>query len=156
VSDHRLRLASAFLALAGAAVSGYLLWVRETGANLICAAGGCETVQSSQYSEILEMPVALLGLACYVALFATALLRSENARLLHTALALTGVVFSTYLLYVQIELIGAVCQWCLASDGIMSGLAILALLRLKSEQLPAEGSGASGGQVLRRTPRAAR
>ena len=139
VSDHRLRLASAFLALAGAAVSGYLLWVRETGANLICATGGCETVQSSQYSEILGMPVALLGLACYVALFATALLRSENARLLHTALALTGVVFSTYLLYVQIELIGAVCQWCLASDGIVSGLAVLALLRMRVAQrvLPA-------------------
>jgi uncharacterized membrane protein len=75
-------------------------------------------------------PVALLGLACYVGLLVTALLRSENARLLHTALALTGVVFSTYPLYVQIELIGAVCQWCLASDGIVTGLAILALLRL--------------------------
>jgi uncharacterized membrane protein len=134
VSDHRLRLASAFLALAGAAVSGYLLWVRETGANLICATGSCETVQSSQYSEILGMPVALLSLACYVALFATALLRSENARLAHTALALTGVVFSTYLLYVQIELIGAVCQWCLAGDGIVTGLAILALTRLRIAQ----------------------
>jgi uncharacterized membrane protein len=81
------------------------------------------------------MPVALLGLACYVALLATALLRTDNARLLHTALALTGVVFSTYLLlYVQIELIGAVCQWCVASDGIVSGLAILALLRLRIAQ----------------------
>jgi uncharacterized membrane protein len=44
------------------------------------------------------------------------------------------VVFSTYLLYVQIELIGAVCQWCLASDGIATGLAILALLRLRVAQ----------------------
>jgi uncharacterized membrane protein len=127
-------MASAFLALAGAAVSGYLLWVRETGANLICATGGCETVQSSQYSEILGMPVALFGFVCYVALFATALLRSENARLVHTALALTAAVFSTYLLYVQIELIGAVCQWYLASDAIVSGLAILALLRLRIAQ----------------------
>jgi len=76
-----------------------------------------------------------LGLpACYVALFATALLRNENARLLHTALALTAAVFSTYLLYVQIELIGAVCQWCVASDAIVSGLAILALLRLRIAQ----------------------
>jgi uncharacterized membrane protein len=139
VSDHRLRLASAFLALAGAAVSGYLLWVRETVANLICATGGCETVQSSQYSEIMGTPVALLGLACYVALLVTALLRSENARLLHTALALTAAVFSTYLLFVQVELSGAVCQWCLASDGIVSGLAILALLRMRVAQrvLPA-------------------
>ena len=131
MTDHRLRLTSAFLALAGAGISGYLLWVWHTGANLICATGGCETVQSSQYSEVFGVPVALLGLVCYAALLVTALLRSEDARLLHTALALTGVVFSTYLLYVQIELIGAVCQWCLASDAIVSGLAILALLRLK-------------------------
>jgi uncharacterized membrane protein len=134
VSDHRLRIASAVLALAGAAVSGYLLWVRQTGASLICATGGCETVQSAQYSEILGMPVALLGLGCYVALFVTAQLRSENARLAHTALALTAAVFSTYLLYVQIELIGAACQWRLASDAIISGLAILALLRLRIAQ----------------------
>jgi uncharacterized membrane protein len=80
------------------------------------------------------MPVALLGLGCYVALFVTAQLRSENARLAHTALALTAAVFSTYLLYVQIELIGAACQWRLASDAIISGLAILALLRLRIAQ----------------------
>lgn len=134
MSDHRLRIASAFLALAGAAVSGYLLWVRETGANLICATGGCETVQSSQYAEIMGVPVALLGVACYAALLVTVLLRGENARLVHTALALTAAVFSTYLRYVQLELIGAVCQWCLASDGIVRGLAILALLRLKIAQ----------------------
>jgi hypothetical protein len=31
-------------------------------------------------------------------------------------------------------LIGAVCQWCLASDGIVTGLAILALTRLRTAQ----------------------
>jgi uncharacterized membrane protein len=41
----------------------------------------------------------------------------ELARLPHTVLALTAAVFSTYLLYVQVELIGALCAWCLASDG---------------------------------------
>jgi uncharacterized membrane protein len=134
VTDHRLRIASAFLAFVGTGVSGYLLWVRQTGGTLICATGGCETVQGSRYAEVLGMPVALLGLACFVALAVTALLSSENARLLHTVLALTGVVFSSYLLYVQVKLIGAVCSWCLASDGIVSGLAILALLRLRIAQ----------------------
>jgi uncharacterized membrane protein len=117
------------LALAGAAVSGYLLWVRETSSTLICATGGCETVQSSPYSEVSGVPVALLGLAGYVALAATALPRGESVQFTHTALALAAAVFSTYLLYVQLELIGAVCDWCVVSDGIVTGLAILALLR---------------------------
>jgi hypothetical protein len=32
-------------------------------------------------------------------------------------------------------LIGAVCQWCLASDGIVTGVAILALVRLRVAQV---------------------
>jgi uncharacterized membrane protein len=95
VTEPALRRASALLAFAGAAVAGYLLWVRESGSALICATGGCETVQSSQYAAVLGVPVALLGLACYVALLATALLRSPNALLLHVGLALTAAVFST-------------------------------------------------------------
>ena len=142
MSDDRLRIASASLALAGAGISGYLLWVRQTGATLVCATGGCETVQSSQYSEILGVPVSLLGLVSYLALLVTALLRGENARLVHTALALTGAVFSTYLLYVQIELIGAVCQWCLASDVILTLLAVLCAERLRRlAARPQPGSG---------------
>jgi uncharacterized membrane protein len=139
VTERALRIASVLLALAGAGVAGYLLWVREAGSALICATGGCETVQSSAYAEVLGVPVALLGLAGYLVLLATALLRSDNARLLHTALALAAAVFSSYLLYVQVELIGAVCDWCLASDGIVSGLAVLALFRMRVAQrvLPA-------------------
>lgn len=134
MTEPALRSASALLALAGAGIAGYLLWVRETGSALICATGGCETVQSSQYAEVLGVPVALLGLTCYIALVVTAPLPRENARLLHAALALSAVIFSIYLLYVQVELIGALCAWCLASDGIMSGLAILALLRMSVAQ----------------------
>ena len=131
MSDRGYRIASAVLALAGAGLSGYLLWVRETSATLVCATGGCETVQGSPYSEVLGMPVSLLGLVAYIALAVTALGRSENVQFAHTALALAAAVFSTYLLYVQVELIGAVCDWCLVSDVIVTGLAVLALLRMK-------------------------
>ena len=134
MTERRTRFASALLALVGAAVSSYLLWVRETSSTLICATGGCETVQSSSYSEVLGVPVALLGLAAYLALAATALPRNESVQFAHTALALAAAVFSTYLLYVQVELIGAVCDWCLVSDGIVTSLAILALVRMKLAQ----------------------
>jgi hypothetical protein len=47
MSERTLRLATGALAVVGAAISGYLLYVRESGGALICATGGCETVQSS-------------------------------------------------------------------------------------------------------------
>jgi uncharacterized membrane protein len=144
-----LRGASALLALAGAGVAGYLLWARESGSGLMCATGGCETVQSSQYAEVLGVPVALLGLACYVALFMTALVPNANARVLHVVLALTGSIFSTYLLYVQLELIDAICSWCLVSDGIVSGLAVLALIRMRIETFESSGGREVGQRSFR-------
>jgi uncharacterized membrane protein len=80
VTERRVSALSAVLALAGAAVTGYLLYVRGTGATIACATGGCETVQSSRYSEIFGVPVAAVGLVGYVALFATALAVGERAR----------------------------------------------------------------------------
>jgi len=64
VSDGALRGAVAALSLAGIAVTGYLLWARWTSTELLCSTGGCETVQSSSYAELLGVPVAaalLLG-----------------------------------------------------------------------------------------------
>lgn len=140
MNDEALRLAIGVLALAGAAVAGYLVWVRETGATLVCATGGCGTVQSSQYAEVAGVPVALLGLAGYVLLLSTALVAGETARLVQAAVALGAVIFSAYLLYVQLVVIGEVCDWCLVSDAIVTLIATLALLRLRLAQPPPASS----------------
>jgi uncharacterized membrane protein len=143
VTEGRLRAVSAVLAAAGIAVSGYLLWVREVGATLVCSTGGCETVQTSAYAEVMGIPVALVGLVGYLLLLASAAVAGEMARSLHAVLAIGAAIFSTYLLYVQLELIGAVCQWCVASDVIVSGIAVLALLRLRVAQASPAGSSSS-------------
>ena len=140
MSDRALRLAAAVLALAGAAVAGYLVWVRETGATLVCATGGCGTVQSSEYAEVAGVPVALLGLLGYVVLFSAALFPGETARLAQAAVALGAVIFSAYLLYVQVALIGELCDWCLVSDAIVTLIAVLSLLRLRLAQAPPASS----------------
>jgi uncharacterized membrane protein len=134
VTDSRLRIGAVALALVGIAVSGYLLWVHEAGTSIVCATGGCETVQHSRYAEIMGVPVAFLGLAGYVVLVATAVLGTGRALFAHTVVAVTAAVFSLYLVYVQVELIGAICEWCLVSDAIVSVLAILALLRFRIAQ----------------------
>ena len=131
MSERTLRLASAALAAAGAAITGYLLYVRQTGGVLVCSTGGCETVQSSSYAEVLGMPVAGLGLLAFLGLLAAALARGEWARLAHATLALSAFFFSAYLLYIQVSVLEAICQWCLATDLITTAIAALALQRLR-------------------------
>lgn len=131
MSERTIRFASAALAGTGAAITGYLLYVRQTGGTLVCSTGGCGTVQSSSYAEVLGLPVAGLGLAGFLGLFLVALLRGEGARMTQAALALSAFFFSAYLLYIQVSVIGAICQWCVATDAITTAIAALALLRLR-------------------------
>jgi uncharacterized membrane protein len=43
-----------------------------------------------------------------------------------------GLVFALYLVYVQVALIGASCEWCLASDALLTVLVPLTLARLRA------------------------
>jgi uncharacterized membrane protein len=126
----KLRVATAALAAVGAAIAGYLTYVHYADVAPICTTGGCEEVQRSKYAELGPVPVALLGLVAYAALFALAWIRGEVAAFAATMIALTGAAFSGYLLWAQLGPIGAICQWCLANDAVMAALAVLCVVRL--------------------------
>jgi hypothetical protein len=49
----------------------------------------------------------------------------------------TAFMFSAYLLYIQLAVIGAICQWCVVTDVLTTAIAALALLRLQIETEPA-------------------
>lgn len=138
MSDRALRIAVAALALVGAGIAAYLAYAKYADATIACATGGCETVQSSEYAEVLGLPVPVLGLLGYLAILATAFSAGETARLAGAVLALGGLLFSGYLVVVQIVAIGAFCQWCLASDLVMLLLAAATVARLRAAQ-PAPG-----------------
>ena len=130
MNDRVLRWTLVVLSLAGAGVAAYVLTARWTDAGLLCSTGGCETVQRSAYAELFGVPVAALGLAGYLFMGAAAAVRGQLARSTVAALALGAAVFSGYLLIVQLVVIDAVCDWCLASDAISSLIAVVALARL--------------------------
>jgi uncharacterized membrane protein len=132
VTDRTLRLGVAAVAAAGLALTAYILYARVTGTQLACTTGGCATVQSSRYAEIFGLPVAALGLVGYFWLLLTSWSRSELARAAQAAVALAACAFSTYLVYVQLHLIGAVCELCLVSDVLVAVAAALAVLRLRA------------------------
>ncbi len=137
MTDRSLRWVVGVAALVGAAIATYLVWARSTGSELICTTGGCETVQSSSYAEVLGVPVAVLGLLGYVLIGATALLASPEARAAGAALALTAVAFSGYLLVVQLAIIDALCLWCVANDAVAAVGAAAAVLRVRHDLRPA-------------------
>lgn len=131
MSERALSRGTAAVATVGIALAAYLLYTRETGGQLVCTTGGCERVQSSRYAEIFGVPVAVFGLVTYIWLLVTSLSRSELARGGQAAVALAACLFSTYLVFVQLHLIGAVCELCLVSDVLIAVAATLSLLRLR-------------------------
>lgn len=136
MSDRVLRAGVALVALAGAAVAGYLTYVHYQPDALICTSGGgCETVQDSSYAELVGIPIALLGLFAFLAVLVLVAWDSELARTLAAAIALTGVGFAVYLLVLQAFVIDAWCVWCLANDVlIVPLLAVLTVWRARNLQ----------------------
>jgi uncharacterized membrane protein len=134
VSDRALRLAAALAAGAGIAIAGYLTWAHYADATVVCvASGGCETVQESSYAEIAGIPVALLGLVGYAIVLGLIAWDAPTARLTAATLALVGLLFSAYLLVLQLFVIDAICLWCVMNDVIVApALAMFTALRLRS------------------------
>jgi uncharacterized membrane protein len=122
-----------FLALLGMGISGYLTYVKLSHKVAVCAGiGNCEIVQNSRYSEILGIPIALLGFGMYAALLALwawgrrpdMWMASEVPWALF-GLSLTGTLYSAYLTYLEIFVIRAICPWCLASAVVVTVLCAL-------------------------------
>jgi uncharacterized membrane protein len=132
VSDRPVRIGLGLVSAGGIALASYLTYVHYQPAALICSiGGGCETVQHSKYATIVGIPVAIFGLAFWIAAFVLVLWDSELARTLVLALALIGVAFSIYLVVLQLVVIDATCTWCMLNDLVLAPLfLVLALARL--------------------------
>jgi uncharacterized membrane protein len=127
------RVALGVLAAVGLMIGAYLTWTHSLGVPPACisGSGGCKSVQSSRYAAIFGVPVATLGVAAYAGLLLSAALRSEAGVYLGLLISLVGTLFSAYLTYLELFVIHALCQWCLASAAIMVGALICAAVRAR-------------------------
>jgi len=109
------------LCVAGLAVAGYLTIEHfDSAVTLACPETGrinCQKVTTSQYSEVLGIPVALLGLGYFA--IATALLlpsawRSTDPLVRTARLAWVGlgVAMVIYLVWAEFYGVNAICLWC--------------------------------------------
>lgn len=118
------------LCLIGLGVAGYLTYIHYAGIEPVCTTGGCEKVQASDYAELAGIPVALLGLIGYIGIGSSLLIRGDLGRAATAALAIIGFGFSAYLTYLELFVIDAICQWCVASAVLMTALAVAAVTRM--------------------------
>lgn len=130
------RMSAALLSLTGLFLSAYL-YLYKIGriGTLACGAGGCETVQQSSWSRFAGIEVSLIGVVGYAGLLVWSLAALQPGlayrRWPGTLLAILagiGVVFTAYLTYLELFVIGAVCRWCLGSAVIIVAILVTALL----------------------------
>jgi uncharacterized membrane protein len=131
-----LNLVSLILAIAGVAVAGYLSYVHYNVGALVCGIGDCQVVQASRYSEMFGIPIAIYGLLMYVSIIVLIIVRStmvEIKDLANTAilaLLIAGTIYAAYLTYLEIEVIRAICQWCVISAIITVFLLVVESVRM--------------------------
>jgi uncharacterized membrane protein len=130
-SERVLRAIAGVLALAGIGVATYITVVESGGGAPQCLAGGhgCETVANSHYSHLAGVNVAVFGIVGYVLLLGAALIPGDIARIGGFGVALVGFGFSAYLTYLELFVIDAICQWCVASAVLMTLLLVVNAMR---------------------------
>lgn len=129
--NNRLFRVIAILAVAGAAVSAVSLQRHYAkSATAFCELGekfDCDIVNRSEYSSVMGIPVAGIGVVGYGVLLALATVYRSHAetpmRLLAAAFA--GLTFALYLTYVEGYVLETWCVLCLSSLGLIAGITIL-------------------------------
>jgi uncharacterized membrane protein len=133
VSEFRNRVMSliAILAVCGIAVSSVSLQHHyATSKTAYCDIGetfNCDIVNRSEYSSILGLPVAFLGMLGYAALAGLATVyrdRRETPALLFGGAA-AGLACALYLTYIEARVLGVWCILCLSSLALIAATTLL-------------------------------
>ena len=103
--------------------------------TIACGISSCEKVQSSRWSMLLGLPVALWGAGYYATMLALSIAGlqpqfADSRRLASIVLALAvwGAVFTGWLNYLEAFRLEAWCEWCIGSASMVVVLLVLAVL----------------------------
>ena len=132
MSARTLRVTLTVMAILGVGLASYLTYIHYAGIKPLCGrnGGSCEIVQTSQYSHLAGVPVALIGLIGYVLILGSLLApEDERTRFITAALILGGFGFSAYLTYREIFSLEKICEYCVSSAILLTLMLPLALWR---------------------------
>jgi len=127
------------LTFLGVLDSAYLTWDHFSPSNAYCGVGffsTCNRVLSSSYSEIVGVPLALIGLIHYISLFLFLFLSVRSRKRVWRYLVIwesfVGFVASLYFVFLMIFVIHAGCLYCFGS-AVISFLIFVIVQRLFRE-----------------------
>ena len=137
----RLMSLVAILSVGGIVVSSVSLQHHYgTSKTEFCDIGNtfnCDIVNRSEYSELLGIPVALIGMLGYAAFVGLATVyreRRETPSVIFAG-AVLGLAFALRLTYIEGWVLGVWCIMCLSSLALISGIAVVSgVLFAKSRQ----------------------
>lgn len=128
------------LACAGLVVAGLLWYWHAQNADIPCTNDGCAKVAQHPTSRAFGIPTAAYGTFFYLSFALLCAIRpslSEQGQRLFAHLLLlwgtVGFLTSVYLTYLELFVIQAICQWCVASAIIAT---VLFLLSVKAWRKP--------------------
>jgi uncharacterized membrane protein len=130
----RLMTILAMVAICGIVVSAESLRHHfATSKTAFCDIGenfNCDIVNRSEYSSILGIPVALIGMLGYAALagLATVYRERREAPAMLFAGAAAGLAFALYLTYIEARVLGVYCILCLSSLALITTTTVLAAI----------------------------
>lgn len=89
----------------------------------------CDIVNRSEYSSIMGIPVAGIGVAGYALIVVLATMRRSRPETPNQLLgaALLGSAFALYLTYIEARVLDTWCILCLISLGLISAISLLAI-----------------------------
>lgn len=114
------------LSLAGLLINGLLLWWKlvDSAISGCGGGGGCNEVLASRWSQVLGLPVPVLGVLVYLVL-PWAILRRNNFIAGFCYAAIAGA--AAWMILVQAVLLRQFCPWCMAAHVVGISLAILGI-----------------------------
>lgn len=118
------------LSIVGLGLASYLTYVHYAHEQVLCTSDSCELVQTSVYSKLAGVPVALMGLIGYALIFVSLVLpEREQTRLATLGFTVVGFGFSAYLTGRELFSLHQICEWCVSSASIMTILMLLSIYR---------------------------
>ena len=138
--DKRLKQVTIVFTVIGLLVSIYMTIFKLTNPEIRAAmcvgSDDCVTVNSSPYSEVYGIPVAVVGVLGYLSILALLYLEGKpgffqtNGSMIQFGLTLTGFLFTVWLIFVEIALLKAYCPFCITSQVAMTLIFTLTVIRV--------------------------
>lgn len=136
---NQLILALMLVAVLGIATSAYLAYHHYFGSRFcnINEFISCDKVSSSEYSVILGMPLAVLGILYFLSVLIMSVISRRYVKILLYVFYLTLpiLVYSIFLTFIEFYVINALCIFCEFTKVLMIAIMLITFAILRNNRL---------------------